>query len=47
MCFAGKANFTVHMLCKEKCCALQENEVRKQLTLDMARKQTDPYVVDY
>ena len=36
---------TVHMLCKKKCCALQENIVSKQLTL-YDQETSDQYVVD-
>ena len=35
-----------NMLCKEMCCALQENVVSKQLTL-YDQETTDQYVVDY
>ena len=42
----AKPIITVYMLCKKKCCSLQENVVSKQLTLyDQTTK--DQYVVDY
>ena len=36
----------VHILCTNKCCALQENVVSKQHTL-FDQETTDQYVVDY